>query len=997
MADTDPIRTRVTADVSDFLRNIRAAIQSAKDLDQAIGAAGRTSFQQFNARMTDAVRQTNTRMSQMAQAARAVYSGAGLSPPPAGRGGLHNVAPPGGWPTMGPQTSLPLSGYPAARPGSLYVGPPTVHPGDWRVQQAARRQEQAWAAMAGVLNASSPSAGFDPRRPVYMPAANLTRMGRTPLLSAMGGPAYRQADTLANGFVRRPADIAPIPPRQVLSGPAAVAAPPDWLNRGGFGPDQPGRRIPAPPDGWGSWYRKGGWDFDPQSGSWRVGAWGGGRGGGGGGRGGGGRGGSGGGGPPALPPPPGGNWWDDWRDRMKGFGGSAGKFGSGLLGGLGTGAKYAGMGAMAGVNSVTGLGYHGLQGLGAGAMAVASQWKPGLMGGLAGAMSGSPVRGMMSGAMTGMFMGGPGGAAVGAVTGGLGGAITGGIGLLTEGLGKAVELSKELIAWTVQLGIEYQKNVAYFSAFTGGIESSRALMDKLQGVALASPFKFDQLTSASSLLLGYGVSPGATPGVVGRLAMTAGGDEGRLQRLSLAYAQVMSHGRFMGQELRQFAEAGIGAPDFAKTAGLTTGQFRERMSQGLIGPNVVIETLNRLTSAGGRFQEVNDAMLNTVGGRWNQFVEGIEIRLGKLGDRLFGKLGVSDVIGGIAGGMGPWLDDLTERMMPALEWVWKTGGYVFDPLVEAGKTLAEVGKDIWQSEFGKLLLPQTWEEATVAVLSFGGTVGMMVGTMLDSARGIGAFVQKVQMPMKVMEMSTKEALGLDVSTDRTQLANAMADVVAYESSPDKYSRMLSTPWQRAIKNFAQGKDPWEKFRGGAAEGVVPEAISIPIVIPEDTRKFLDDVRDSFRQGFSPLDEFAQELAKIRKSPLPFADQDRMLTSAGPLMGGLGIFGVNQDVAAMGLTPEQEAFANYRAYLKLRANYGAAPDTFRLPTGAMADTQEALRTVIESNNQAPSEDTQAEIRRILDEANAQRDKQLKELEELNRYLRENSIKLVKKPV
>lgn len=665
--------------------------------------------------------------------------------------------------------------------------------------------------------------------------------------------------------------------------------------------------------------------------------------------------------------------------------------------GLGTGAKYAGMGLMSGVHSLVGLGGAGLMGLGRAGQIMGRQWKPGLTGGLAGLLSGGPMKGMISGAMTGLFTGGAPGAVVGAVTGGIGGTIGMGIHMLTEGLGTAVNLTKELVSHTISLGMEYQKNVAYFSAFTGGLDSSRELMTRLQSVALASPFKFNQLTGSASLLMGYGISPTETPAVTGRLAMMAGGDESRLQRLSLAYAQVLSHGRFMGQELRQFAEAGVGAPDFARTMGVDTAEFKRMMHEGQVGPNVVIETVNRLTSAGGRFTNVNDALLNTVGGRWNQFLEGIEIRLGKLGDRLFTKMGVSDVLGGMAAGMGPFMDDLTEKLMPALEWIWNTGGYVLQPLIESGQALISVGNDIWNSGFGKMLLPQTWNEATSMVLSFGAVVSGVFGSLLDAQRFALVQFGKATKPILVSLMMAKKSLGMDVSGDMQNIINMTGDEIDYNKSPDKYRDMFATPWTKAIQNFVSGADPWEKFRSGGQGSIDLPTISIPIVVPEDTKKFISEARDALRDGFTPLDEFVDgpngliAIAKAIDPLLYTGDRAKMEGIGGVLMGGLGVFGAGATADAMGMSQEAAAVARWNAYQRLKANFQQT-DSFRLPSGVMADTQEALQTVIESSNMAPTQDIQAEIKDVLDKANEQRDRQLKELEELNRYFKENSVRV-----
>lgn len=196
----------------------------------------------------------------------------------------------------------------------------------------------------------------------------------------------------------------------------------------------------------------------------------------------------------------------------------------------------------------------------------------------------------------------------------------------------------------IDLAMDWERLNVSFEVFTGNALKGKQTIEGIRNLSITTPFSMGQYASSAQMLLGYGIKSENILPSLSRLSDIAGGSPERLHRLALAFGQVQSHGRFMGQELRQFAEAGVGAGDFAETMGVSTKRFRELMHEGKVPVEVMIQTINRLTDAGGRFFEMNVRQLQTVSGSWHQLQETIDMTLQKLGSGFLKGFGAANAI-----------------------------------------------------------------------------------------------------------------------------------------------------------------------------------------------------------------------------------------------------------------------------------------------------------------------------------------------------------------
>lgn len=638
-----------------------------------------------------------------------------------------------------------------------------------------------------------------------------------------------------------------------------------------------------------------------------------------------------------------------------------------------------------------------------------------LAGTAAGFNAGNPLLGALHGAVGGAFAGGPMGALAGAVAGTAGG----GLALLTSGLGLAVDLTKSLVMETVKLGMEYEKNTAFFTAFTGNKDTARGIMTGLEQTAVTSPFKFSELTGPAGLLMGYGITPENVTAAVSRLSMVAAGDSTRLQRLSLAFAQTQAHGKLMGQELRQFAESGVGAEDFAATLGVSTAELKRRMKtpEG-VSASVVADTINRLTNQGGRYAEVNQELLNSVEGRVNQLVETVQIKLSKAGAGLFQSLGVGNILAGITASIEPlankYIPMVEEGLKNTLILAGDLGGYLEKSLTPIGVILS----DMMNSPAGKMFIPQTFDDLRISVIGWAGSLGIAVGVMSDLAR-VGMTV----LDTTVAVVKATSAIAAGEYGAAGQIASAQSALI-YQTlaDPFKYSELATKAFQDQLLEVQQdmiyekltGKrrsTPLERLRTSGMNTADPPAIgNITVkqsVAANAVEGELLKIKERILGGksgkagggknLSKLDQFIKDMEDISRLSDLDADANKLFPQWDPTKNAAEERNKKMDwIAANQLTADQSEQARYNAYLQLKAGVNLRSSEVRLPSAVMADTAEALKLQLEMSSQEKL-DPQEEIKKVLEEAKRLQEEQLQEMKDLNQFLKDNPIVIKPKKV
>lgn len=143
---------------------------------------------------------------------------------------------------------------------------------------------------------------------------------------------------------------------------------------------------------------------------------------------------------------------------------------------------------------------------------------------------------------------------------------------------------------------------ASFETMLGSAEKATTMIADMQKMAAETPFELGDLAESGKMLLQYGISAEQIMPMIKTLGDISQGSSAKLQTLSLAFGQMSSTGKLMGQDLLQMINAGFNPLfEISQKTGESMASLKDKMSKGLITVDMVTESFKRATSQGGKF------------------------------------------------------------------------------------------------------------------------------------------------------------------------------------------------------------------------------------------------------------------------------------------------------------------------------------------------------------------------------------------------------------
>ncbi len=197
-----------------------------------------------------------------------------------------------------------------------------------------------------------------------------------------------------------------------------------------------------------------------------------------------------------------------------------------------------------------------------------------------------------------------------------------------------------IIKGVVSLGAEMEQTRVTFETMLGSADAAAKFITDIEKTAAATPFDSITLQNQAKLLLNFGASAESIIPSLTMLGDVSGGNKARFEGLTLAYAQVRSQGRLMGQDLLQMINAGFNPLQaISEKTGKSMAVLKKEMEKGGITFAMVEGAFKDVTSEGGRFFNLMAKQSQTLSGRWSTLVDNTQ-RLGtKIGTSLLPSLG----------------------------------------------------------------------------------------------------------------------------------------------------------------------------------------------------------------------------------------------------------------------------------------------------------------------------------------------------------------------
>ena len=170
-------------------------------------------------------------------------------------------------------------------------------------------------------------------------------------------------------------------------------------------------------------------------------------------------------------------------------------------------------------------------------------------------------------------------------------------------------------AGVVKVAMDMERVGVAFRVMIGDAEKSRQLLQDIADMARTSPLSIAQYQQAGQTLLQFGMQAEEVLPVLDSLGNIAAGDGEKLSRLALAFGQMQSAGRLMGQDLLQMINAGFNPlQEISERTGESMESLKKRMGEGAVSAAEVTASFRAATGAGGRFAGMNEEISQTAAG-----------------------------------------------------------------------------------------------------------------------------------------------------------------------------------------------------------------------------------------------------------------------------------------------------------------------------------------------------------------------------------------------
>lgn len=176
-------------------------------------------------------------------------------------------------------------------------------------------------------------------------------------------------------------------------------------------------------------------------------------------------------------------------------------------------------------------------------------------------------------------------------------------------------------------------------------DEANRLWEQTIDMAVKSPYRVDQLVTATKQLAAYRVETERLHSTTKMLADLSSGLGVEINRLILAFGQVKAANFLRGTELRQFSEAGINILDelaahYTELEGrmVSVGDVFDRVSKRMVSFADVETVLQKMTSEGGQFYKMQEQQAETLRGMTMNLKDSIMLMYNDIGEATDGVL-----------------------------------------------------------------------------------------------------------------------------------------------------------------------------------------------------------------------------------------------------------------------------------------------------------------------------------------------------------------------
>lgn len=214
--------------------------------------------------------------------------------------------------------------------------------------------------------------------------------------------------------------------------------------------------------------------------------------------------------------------------------------------------------------------------------------------------------------------------------------------------------------WDLLIGsnAEMEQYTTSLEVMLGSAEKASAMIAEMREFAAKTPLTLDNVISSGTLLMGYGADESSLIDTMTKLGDLASGNAEKMDRITLAYGQMLAKGKVTGEELRQMAEAGVPLQAaLAESIGVTGEEFSKMVSKGEVGIDALNKAITELTTGDGKFAGMMEKQSQTMQGMLSTLQDNITEFFRKMGEGAFGE--VKSALQDVSDQLAEWEQDGT--------------------------------------------------------------------------------------------------------------------------------------------------------------------------------------------------------------------------------------------------------------------------------------------------------------------------------------------------
>lgn len=242
--------------------------------------------------------------------------------------------------------------------------------------------------------------------------------------------------------------------------------------------------------------------------------------------------------------------------------------------------------------------------------------------------------------------------------------------------------------WDLLIGsnAEMEQYTTSLEVMLGSASKASAMIEKMRDFAAKTPLTLENVISGGSLLMSYGVDESNLIDTMTKLGDLASGNAEKMNRITLAYGQMLAKGKVTGEELMQMTEAGVPLQTtLAESIGVTGEEFSKMVSAGKVGIGDLNKAITELTTGDGKFAGMMEKQSQTMQGMLSTLQDNVSEFFRKMGEGAFGE--VKSALQEASDLLAEWEEDGTLDR-------WAQGvGVLLKNLVAFLKTAISVGLD----------------------------------------------------------------------------------------------------------------------------------------------------------------------------------------------------------------------------------------------------------------------------------------------------------------